>query len=91
MAQFIEFGKGFWSAVGAIAGTPVTMKNLFTQLPKSAGVTPFRAFRFDKRVIVLVEPTHTDGAFVYSFETVEMFQNWKADYMHLDNMKNADI
>ena len=92
MGTFVEFSKSFWSSVFALAGFTFSMKDISAQAGKTSGVVPFRAFRNSEnynQIVVLVEPTHTDGAYVHVF-TNDEFNVWKNNHMHID-IKNRDM
>lgn len=90
--MFIEFGKTFWSDLAAHAGVneAIHTKALFAAVGKTSSVTPFRAFRFGSKFVVMVEPTHCDGAYVSVFETREQYDEWYKKHMHID-IKNRDM
>ena len=87
---FVSFSPKFWTTVAEIAGVERVENNIVTQAGPTSGVTPFRAFRTGSTIIVLVEPTHSTGAFVQVFTDFAEFDAWREQHMHID-MGRRDI
>ena len=93
-SPFVSFGKTFWAQVFLFAGFGFSSKDIIKQVPENSGVTPFRAFRNkdNGKIVVMVEPTHYNGAILHFLDNREDYNKWYDEHMNLKEWsKNRDM